>query len=157
MKNANNIKNELTIAWVKNGFKEATVKVGSGYSVSVTPCDIESYQQLVEHQKRVKSDPFPYFGYFLVESFELPWLGGSDLDKVCADLAKYDELIAENNGSAKKLDAFKARMLAQTTFEAFQEMFDTYSDWHKDLFGYRPRGDAEINKRWDELKKGAVA
>lgn len=157
MKNANNIKNELTIAWVKNGFKEATIKVGRGYEVTVTPCDISSYQELKAHQERVKTDPHPYFGYFLVDSYELPWLGGSDLDRVCKDLARYDELIAENESSKEKLLKLRDKMLDAETLDEFQEMFDSYSDWHKDLYGYRPHGDWDLNKKWDELKKGAVA
>ena len=157
MKNANNIKNELTIAWVKNGFKKTIIKVGKNYKVAVTPCDIESYQQLVEHQKKVKDDPFPYFGYFLVESCELPWLGGSDLDKVCADLARYDELVSENDSDRDKLIEYRAKMLAQEALEDFQNMFDWYSDWHKDVYGYRPHGDAELNAKFSELKNRAVA
>lgn len=157
MKNATNIKNELTIAWVKNGFQRAYVSVGSGYRVAVTPCDISSYEELKAHQERVKTDPFPYFGYFLVDSYELPWLGGSDLNKVCAELAKYDELIAENESDKDELFEFKQKVLAQETLDDFQEMFSTYSDWHKDVYGYRPHGDAELNARFQVLKNGAVA
>lgn len=157
MKNANNIKNELTIAWVKNGFQTATIKVGKGYEIYVTPCDIGSYNELKAHQERVKTDPFPYFGYFLVESCELPWLSGSDLDKVCKDLARYDELIAENDSDKEKLSKLRDRMLNAKTLDEFQDMFDSYSDWHKDVYGNRPHGDWELNKKWDELKNGAVA
>ena len=49
------------------------------------------------------------------------------------------------------------KMLAQEALEDFQNMFDWYSDWHKDVYGYRPHGDAELNAKFSELKNRAVA
>lgn len=76
----------------------------------------------------------PY--YYLVEC-RFPWFGGEDLESIAKDINRWDELIAEDEADKRKLAEYKRQHCHNGKWEG--DSFDFYSDWHKDLYGYRPR------------------
>ena len=114
---------QLEKAFKENGFKETRVVCPDGAEAWVTPC---SYATEITSTSQCD--------YFLVES-DIPWLGGEKLEKVIADLNNHEELLKELNEERDRCKAF---------FDEHQakgwdgESWSWYSDWHKDLFGYRP-------------------
>lgn len=111
---------------LENGFKDITVTCPDGVEAVITPCFYGS-----EPPAKVSDCE-----YFLVYC-DLPWLGDSKLEKVVSDLNSHADLVARDEAEKKELRAY---------FEAGEadgwtkHDFGWYSDWHKDLYGYRPHG-----------------
>jgi len=83
--------------------------------------------------------------YYLVDGSPILHMGSDSLDRLVNDLINYDQLLIELDDSKTKLKNFfdeyvvtEAKDPNYKTYES--ENFGTYSDWHKDVFGYRPRG-----------------
>lgn len=75
--------------------------------------------------------------YFLID-WDIPsWGGEPTLEKLVATLNRHAELAKESEDSKAQLRAFFDRH-QRDGWE--QEDFDCYSDWHKDVFGFRPHG-----------------
>lgn len=70
--------------------------------------------------------------FFLVDSSTFPWLGAEKIAKVAEELANYEELINEREEDIVKL----AKHYKEYGYD------EITSDWYKDLFGHRPRGNA---------------
>lgn len=111
----------LTETFEKNGFEKALVETNEG-SCYITPfcyCNKPTKIEDVE--------------YFLVDG-PLPWLGGSNFEKVCEDIANITELVNEQTKEKQELNNYFDKYYGTDSFD-----FDWYSDWHKDIYGYRPR------------------
>ena len=153
----------------------------SGHDLTISPC-----AQTADINKLEDVE------YFLVESPELPWLGGDTIEVISEQIANYDKHLAEKVDKGKKLRDFYQKNLSGHTakelrhgndyfgkiFEIWQQnrkdneislddlinsydmstiaenndtvdyiktaiavsmAFSTYSDWHKDVYGHRPR------------------
>lgn len=73
--------------------------------------------------------------YFLIDG-DMPWLGGPTVDDVLKVINNYSQMKADNDDDKKKLADFRAK------YEALDwpdDTFGFYSDWHKDIYGFRPR------------------
>ena len=70
--------------------------------------------------------------FFLVDSPTLPWLGAEKITKVAEELANYEALIKERDEDIIEL----AKHYKKYGYD------EITSDWYKDLFGHRPRGNA---------------
>lgn len=110
----------------RNGFKTTTFIADDGTPVEVTPC---FYGDTVDSVEQCD--------YFLVEDGILPWLGGSSLEKVLNDLNRHADLVAESDAEKKDLRVYFDKHQANGWDD---DSWSWYSDWHKDVFGYRPHG-----------------
>lgn len=79
--------------------------------------------------------------YFLVSSPSLPWLGGSTLEEVAEQLAGYADALDQNKKDKARLAELRDDLVncAGMAEQKWEELFGTYSDWHKDVYGVRPR------------------
>ena len=66
------------------------------------------------------------------------WIGGT-IDELAKNLAREDELKAEWEKDAAVLAGLYAKGSSERTPLSSEE-YSLYSDFHKDVFGYRPRG-----------------
>lgn len=74
--------------------------------------------------------------WFLVYGSPLTDLGGSSLERLAQDLIDYDQKLIELDGDkAKLLDFYNKHVNIPDPDDSAR---DTYSDWHKDVFGFRP-------------------
>jgi len=114
----------LVSQWEKNGFGKITVTCPDGATATISPCFYGEPKSVSDCE------------YFLVYC-DLPWMGGSNLDKVIDELNRHEEFVMEAEADKAELRAY---------FNEHQEKgwdresFSFYSDWHKDLYGYRPHG-----------------
>lgn len=112
-------------ALVKNGFNPTSFTCDDGAEVVITPC---FYEDKVERADQCE--------YFLVDG-DLPWMGGSSLEKVVNDLNRHASLVAESEDEKKQLlDFFNQHQVNGWD----DDSWSWYSDWHKDVYGYRPHG-----------------
>lgn len=103
--------------------KPATLTMRNGDELELTPCR-----------------EFGELAYILVASPSLPWLGGN-ASEVANQLNKYEALVAENENEKRRLAKLRERLLnpgPHMTEEQWENDFSFYSDWHKDIYGFRP-------------------
>lgn len=150
----------------------------SGHDLTISPC-----AQTTDINKLEDVE------YFLVESPELPWLGGNTIEVISEQIANYDKHLAEKVDEGKELRDFYQKNLSGHTAKelrhgndyfgiiydlwrqdtsmpldefikgydvatiaknedtvdyiktvlAVSMAYSTYSDWHKDVYGHRPR------------------
>lgn len=116
---------------------ELTMKP-SGDKIEITPC---GYGEI--NEKNVE--------YFLCYSPKLPWMGADNIDYLVKELLSYEDDVKEHDRNLIELAEYRKKMLNSNSAEEFEERYSSYSDWHKDLYGYRPRGDQQIIdacKKW---------
>lgn len=110
------------------GETEFTITIKTtGDKVNFSLCTMGDYNKM----KTVKD-----VEYYLV-SCRFPWFGGSDLKKIANDLNNWENLIADSEADKKALQEYKNKNCINGKWKG--DSFDFYSDWHKDIFGYRPR------------------
>lgn len=112
-------------------WEKVTIKHECGDEIIITPCGNGKL-----NAKNVE--------YFLCDSPELPWLGTDKIDNLVNELLGYEDLKKEHDEEKKKLAEYKTKMLNAKTADDFESMYDWYSDWHKDVYGYRPYTDNDI-------------
>lgn len=109
----------------ENDFDRTEFVLADGSHAWVTPCSYEDIHELKDIE------------YFLVDCEGLPWLSGDTLDKV-----------ADNFNVILKLrnEADEEKIALRKYFEEGEKNgwetsdWGFYSDWHKDVYGYRPHG-----------------
>lgn len=129
--------NELRRRLIDNHFEPITITMKcNGDPVRITPCSnssdaIASIDDIV---------------YYLVESPSLPWLGSEKIETIAKELNEYQQLLGQKEDDKVRLDNIRKRLqLAHTVklppeeIEKWEELFSFYSDYHKDVYGYRPR------------------
>lgn len=110
----------------KNGFNDTTFILADGTSAIVTPCYYGKGAPSLEDIE-----------YFLVYCDELPYLSDDKLEKVAERFNNILKLRSEQD--AEKIELRKY-------FDEHQSKgwddgsWSWYSDWHKDVYGYRPHG-----------------
>lgn len=72
--------------------------------------------------------------YFLVDG-DLPWLGASNITQLVETINNHAELVIEQDNEKGDLQKFYEENI-ENNFS--QENWNHYSDWHKDVYGYRP-------------------
>ena len=90
---------------------------------------------------------FDHIEYYLVESPSLPWLGGDDLKTVAKQLNAYRKHLAEKADDEEKLAKMRDRLQNPNGMDPdeFDELFQSYSDFYKDVYGHRPH---DIQNPW---------
>lgn len=79
--------------------------------------------------------------WFFVDGTEYPWVSDDSLEKLAGYFANYAKEKAELAEEKAKLRAYaeELKAIADKNSEEYREKFGYYSDWHKDLYGRRPR------------------
>ena len=109
----------------KNHFKDTTFTCPDGTKAIVAPCSYMANPTKIED-----------CDYFLVY-WDMPWSGGDTIDKIVEVLNNHEELMEKLQDS---------RMEIAEYFDKHQrdgwddDSWGFYSDWHKDLYGFRPHG-----------------
>lgn len=111
MKTLEQIKFELRA--LSDVYDEFTMHVGNG-----RVCNITVHDDFGED-------------YYLIYG-PLPWLGGN-FEQACEQLANIEKLIEENKSEEDKLAEYYEKYHGTDEFD-----FSWYSDWHKDVYGFRP-------------------
>ena len=110
----------------ENRFNDTAFTLADGSVAIVTPC---YYGEGVPELEDIE--------YYLVHCKGLPWLSNSKLDRVADDFNKIFKLRNEADEDKIKLRKY---------FEEHEEKgwdddsWSWYSDWHKDVYGFRPHG-----------------
>ena len=117
------IKKELVKRIIDNKFESITITMKcNGDEVIITPC---SYVPTIVN--------FEQIDYFLVDC-RLPWAGFDNIDKLADFLLHYKDKLTANEEEKKRLHAYYDK------YHNTPEMdWGWYSDWHKSLYGFRPR------------------
>ena len=108
-----------------NRFRHTRFTCPDGVDVTITPC---FYGGEIADISECE--------YFLVDG-DLPWLGGPSLEKVVADLNRHAELVASADAEKIELRKFFDEHQAHGWDD---DSWGWYSDWHKDVYGFRPHG-----------------
>ena len=79
--------------------------------------------------------------WFFVEGIDDPWADNDILAKLAKYFADYEAKKAELADEKDELKAYEAKLasIEDKSSDEYREMFSFYSDWHKDLYGFRPR------------------
>ena len=121
-------KKEMFDAMLNNGLKDTEFLLSDGTTAIVTPC----YYGEITPNIQLKD-----IEYFLVSCEGLPWLSGETLDVVANNF---------NNIFKLREEAEKEKEELRNYFEENEKTnwengdWGWYSDWHKDVYGYRPHG-----------------
>lgn len=108
-----------------NNWNDTEIICPDGTPVVVSPC-------YYGDKAPVRSD----IEYYLVHG-DMPWMGCDTLEKLADELNKHAEHVASLNAERAELREYF------NTHEAngwSDDSWSWYSDWHKDLYGYRPHG-----------------
>ena len=125
-------------AFEENHFKATTITCPDGVEVVVTPC---SYAEEITSVDQCD--------YFLVHG-DMPWMGGSKLEDVVKEINDHARLAEELDNERKELRVFFDKHQTEGWND---DAWSWYSDWHKDLYGYRPHG--RVCGEYIEPYKGA--
>lgn len=111
----------------ENNWNTTEIKLADGSSVCITPC-CSGPRSLI----RTIDD----CEFFLVDS-DITCLSDDNIDTIAENLTNITQLRAEDDKEKTRLHRY---------FEEHEEngwdsdSWGWYSDWHKDLYGYRPHG-----------------
>ncbi len=115
---------ELRNRLAANSFKEITLTMKcNGDEVTIIPCgqpyEITSFSEIE---------------YYLVDC-RLPWAGEKTIEKLAQFLLNYEDEIKDNEREKKELRKYYEKHKNDRD----RSWLDYYSDWHKDVYGHRPR------------------
>lgn len=118
--------NKLRAAFAESDWTDIFFPMPNGDTLTITPCGYghELNESNVE--------------YYLVFSPRTPNMGGDTLDIIAEQIANYEQHLQEQAAEKVKLRAFFDRHIAPGNYHPDDWGF--YSDWHKDVYGYRPHG-----------------
>ena len=123
----NKVKAELIRRFEGNGFNELKLTMKcDGAVVVITPCTMG-----FEPMKKVED-----VEWFLMSCTTMNTCGSEKLDDIAKILVNYEKELKENEEEIEKCRRYWEKHVKNSTD---RYMDDFYSDWHKDLFGYRPR------------------
>lgn len=103
----------------------------NGDVVVVTPC---SEYPTVDFESQVD--------FYLLSSPSVNLCGGDDIDSIVRTLNDYEEIVAESDKQKSDLAALKARLEnpePEMTLGEWEVLYEGYSDWSKELYGFRDR------------------
>lgn len=116
------IRSELVKRFEESGWKKIDITMKSdGRRITIKPC---SYDDTITSEEQVD--------YFLTHDNIV--YGGDTLDNVAEQILNYDKLKQDMEDSKRELHEY------YVAYNDTDEMdWGYYSDWHKDVYGYRPR------------------
>lgn len=94
-----------------------------GAKMYITPC---AYEENISNVSQVE--------YFLVDG-DLPWLGCDTITQLVHQINNHAEMVIESEKEKKEVQEY---------YEKYSKLgwpddsFGFYSDWHKDVYGFRP-------------------
>lgn len=125
---------ELVRRFEAANWKEITITMKCGDILTLTPC---GYMLDCTNENDCE--------YVIVEGSCLPWLGGN-LDELTNNLIRYNDLLKEQQNDIRKLDAWQVSLESgldrngrPMTRENWEQEYEGFSDWSKDVYGYRVR------------------
>ena len=116
----------IRTALTATNWHDAQITMSNGDVITISPC---GYTKPLTEQTTE---------YYLMFSPNTPNLGGDTLDIIANQLSQYDRFLAEEAKEKAELRAYFDKYIANGDPEP--ERWDWYSDWHKDVYGYRPHG-----------------
>ena len=119
----------LTTDFVKNAlemnnFEDTTFVCPDGAEAVVAPCCYYGEKSIENCE------------YFLIY-WDMPWGGEDTLEKLVKTLNRHEELAAEQEEDKVKIRKYFDKHQKDGWDE---DSWSFYSDWHKDIFGFRPHG-----------------
>ena len=72
--------------------------------------------------------------YYLLEC-RFPWAGSDSIDKIANFLNNWDKHVEEDEKEKNDIKKYYEEFNGTKKFN-----YEWFSDWHKDVFGYRPHG-----------------
>ena len=118
--------NKLRAALTESGWTDIFFPMSNGDMLTISPCG---------YAKNLNEDNVEYY---LVFSPSTPNMGGDTLDIIAEQIANYEQHLQERAAEKAELRAFFDRRIAPGNPNPDDWSF--YSDWHKDVYGYRPHG-----------------
>ena len=118
--------NKLRAALTEADWSDIFFPMENGDSLTITPC---GYAPELNEQNTE---------YYLVFSDKTPNMGGDTLKIIAEQIANYETHLQEQAAEKAKLRAYFDRNIATGKYDG--ETWGFYSDWHKDVYGYRPHG-----------------
>lgn len=113
----------------ENNFKKVSMEMSNGDIVTISPC---SYINNPTDLSQIE--------YYLVKG-RMPWMGGNSLEEVAKELVNYEENLKELELEKLELkDYFEKHIKDKPQTDDWYSDYQYYSDWHKDVYGFRPRG-----------------
>jgi len=111
-------------AFKENNFEDTTFICPDGAEAVVAPCCYYGEKSIENCE------------YFLIY-WDMPWGGEDTLEKLVKTLNRHEELAAEQEEDKIKIRKYFDKHQANGWDD---ESWSFYSDWHKDIYGYRPHG-----------------
>lgn len=108
----------------KFNFKEFQIHMDNGDTLTITPCTYGP------------NPTMDTIEYWLVYG-PLPWMGANTLDELVNQLNRYETTLAEAAEEKIRLKKFFDEHIDGKNADDDTQSY--YSDWHKDVFGFRPR------------------
>lgn len=107
-----------------SGWKMFRLDMPNGHFLYITPCS--TYPQVTKENVE----------FFLVDG-QMPWMGENTIEKLLDALKNYERSLDEHERDCERLrDYYEKNIRGKNPTD---EQLDFYSDWHKDLYGRRPR------------------
>ena len=122
-------KEMMVKAFRDNGWKETLFRLADGTVAVVTPF----YFGNMDEDDIELSD----IEYFLVDCEGLPYMGGDTVDAVVKNFNNILNLRDAEKASKQRIRAFFDKHQKDGWDE---DSWGFYSDWHKNIYGYRPHG-----------------
>ena len=130
--NVNKVADALRAQFDAADWNEITVTMKcNGDAVTLTPCTSKPGNVTCEED----------VGYILVNSPSISWLGGINIEEVAGQLANYEQSLIKNDDDMVRLGEMRDELVKGEgmTSRRWDELYDFYSDWSKDVLGYRDR------------------
>lgn len=148
--------------WAKN-MKETAMTVwnmikeeGGAIDYPLSDCDVHISPCIYDYEKSIHEAELKDIEYYLVYSNVVN--GGRTIFELTTSLVNYEQIKGNYEKSMNSLQEFyESKILPiedkprDELTEEDRENFGTYSDWHKDIYGHRPRtGNDECQKAYLE-------
>lgn len=117
-------KEKVIKAFEENGWKDTVITCPDGAKAKVSPCSYVDVKSVTDCE------------YFLIY-WDMPWGGEDNIDALVNTLNRHEELLKEQNKSVMEIHSYFNEHQANGWTD---DAWDFYSDWHKDVFGFRPHG-----------------
>lgn len=118
-------KEKLIKVFDENGWEETDITCPDGAKARVSPCCYGYDKKSLETCE-----------YFLIY-WDMPWGGEDNIDALVNTLNRHEELAQEQVKSEWEIYTYFTEHQAKGWDD---DSWSFYSDWHKDVYGYRPHG-----------------
>lgn len=125
----------LTETQIFNAMVEAYNKTEGHFAIALPDgktADIKAFAYMPNHEN---------CEWFFVEGTSDPWADNDSLAKLAKYFANYEAKMTELANEKDELKQYEAKLasIEDKSSEEYRDMFSYYSDWHKDLYGFRPK------------------